>query len=62
MILYICDGKGQKCTGTYGCMEECFHTKDPEHARYGECEGKPEWYPERFAELAKDFWWEKKRW
>lgn len=62
MILYICDGKAPKCNLAYGCMTECFHTKDVEHARYGKCEGKPEWYPERFFEADKDIWVEKKRW
>lgn len=62
MILYVCDGKVPKCGGAYGCMEECYHTQHVEHARYGECEGEPEWYPERFAELDKDIWVEKKKW
>ena len=62
MILYVCDGKVPKCGGAYGCMTECFHTKHIKHARYGKCEGKPEWYPERFFEADKDIWVEKKRW
>lgn len=68
MILYICDGKNPKCSGKFGCMSECFHTSDPDHARYGTVDINPEWEKERFVDwgwndLCKDcLLVEKKRW
>lgn len=66
MILYICDGKVPTCSGSFACMDDCYHTTNPEHAQYGVIEGKPEWYPERFFKEEgrcdeEDLWVEKKR-
>lgn len=68
MILYICDGKNPKCSGKFGCMDMCYYTSDPEHARYGRIEGNVKWYHERFVDWGwNDFYKdglmvEKKRW
>ena len=67
-ILYICDGEVEKCKNSIGCIFNknkmfgaCFHTKDESHARYGKCEGNPEWYPDRFVEEDEGIWVEKER-
>lgn len=67
-IIYICDGKVVKCKNSSWCAfnrnrmyDLCRHTKDEAHSRYGRCEGKPEWYPERFVEEVEGIWVEKER-
>lgn len=67
-ILYICDGEVEKCKNSIGCLfnknalfAACYRTRDEGHARYGKCEGKPEWYPERFVEEVKGVYVEKER-
>lgn len=66
-IYYICDGE-RSCKNSIGCgfnknriHSDCFHTKDEKHARYGKCEGSPEWYPERFVDEGGDLFVERKR-
>lgn len=67
-IIYICDGKVEKCKNSIGCAfnrnrmyDMCRHTKDEAHARYGRCEGSPEWYPKRFYCYKEDMYVEKER-
>ena len=64
-IAYICDGK-LDCSNHENCHYhnhhgECRRTVKENHAKYGECAGKPSWYPERFYEISKDKWVEKER-
>ena len=53
MVLYLCDGKkercGQKCGCSFGKSEygNCKHTAEPEHAINGPCPD-PQNHPERF--------------
>ena len=68
VIAYICDGKCN-CNDSEICrynknhlFDFCAHTIEESHARYGKCEGNPEWYPERFFYCVDcDRYWEKER-
>ena len=33
LVLYLCDGKDPRCSGVNGCMKDCFHTSNIEHAK-----------------------------
>lgn len=66
-IAYICDGK-RDCKDEIGCrfnkkriFDFCGHTAYEQNARYGKCEGMPEWFPERFYRIERDKYWEKER-
>lgn len=47
-------------------IKACMRTTDEKHARYGKCEGDPEWFPERFMECGivndEKRYIEKERW
>ena len=67
-IYYICDGEIEKCKNSIGCVfnknrmfDDCSYTKDEKHARYGKCEGNPEWYPDRFVNEGEDLFVERKK-
>lgn len=62
-IAYICDRKDE-CGGCEHCHkgeDGCSRTTNPEHAKYGSCEGDPSWYPERFYQVDEDRWFERER-
>lgn len=52
-ILYLCDGKKERCGGRSGCFYDapkrgdCKHTTDPGHALHAPCP-EPQKHPERF--------------
>ena len=67
-IVYICDGKIKRCRNDGNCRYkdpvngECCHTIDEAHAKYGKCDGLPEWFPERFYKEDRgqfSYYWEK---
>lgn len=68
-ILYICDGNeecrgGISCHYTEGKNGPCRRTVNEERAKYGPCDGNPEWYPERFYSMTiqgENWWIEKER-
>jgi hypothetical protein len=73
VIAYICDGKVEECMDSNFCYFKtggpkdcCMRTCDEKHARYGKCEGDPEWFPERFMECGivndEKRYIEKERW
>lgn len=61
MVLYLCDGAVEGCKKLWCSCDLCHHTTDEKHAKYGKCEGSPEWFPERFYEMTKGMYVEKER-
>ena len=65
IILYLCDQKMDCAIHCTTCEDYCCkRTVSEYNAKYGRCEGNPEWYPERFYKEKREdinVWVEKER-